>query len=193
MKNILRITGFFVLTTIAFCLSSCNGDDNKENAKEVNSNEESILNEDSNENSDCPGKEYASWKVDGTAYTMNNAFTVGQTPPTMSMMLIACVNDGVDKTISLSFIPFPPAVGKYPVQYKSMHGTKWNNTASAVYSIEKGNNYFTDDASNTGSFVISSIDEGAKTFTGTFEFTAASDDGSSLVRITDGTYTAKYN
>ena len=154
---------------------------------------------DSTGSANCPGAVSASWKADGTTYEMHNSFTAGSGGGSsfMNVVLVACSSDGVDRSVAFNFIPYPPVAGVYPVKYTSAHGIPWNGTVSGIYltgnTVSTEMSYYTDSTAHTGTFSITGVNAGAKTFSGTFEFTAVNDSGSSTVHITDGTYTAGYN
>jgi hypothetical protein len=87
-------------------------------------------------NNACPGAVSASWKADGATFEMHNTFTVGGgSGSPMNMVLVACTNDGIDRTVSFNFIPYPPAIGVYPIRYTSAHGIPWNGTISGTYQV----------------------------------------------------------
>ena len=132
--------------------------------------------------------------MDGTIYNQFNTVTAGSVGTSAQLVLVACADDGIDRSVSFNFLPYPPVAGNYPIKYKSLHGWPWNGHVSGTYSEGSSNPlvYYSDSTSNTGNFLISSVDTIAKTFTGSFDFKAVNDAGSNTVHITNGIYTVKY-
>ncbi len=138
-------------------------------------------------NGACPGSVIASWKVDGTAYK-SSTFVTYNLGSIFNVTFTACVSDGVDKAITLGYIPSPPVVGTYPLKFEMLHSHPWNNMAGADYLIENGENYFTD-STGTGTLVINSVNTADSTFSGGFSFPATNDAGTQTVQITEGSFT----
>ncbi|MFN8288185.1 MAG: DUF6252 family protein [Chitinophagales bacterium] len=142
---------------------------------------------DNNNSGSCPGTVSSTWKVDGNEYKSSSyvTFNLGSI---FNVTFTACVSDGVDKSITIGYIPSPPVVGTYPLKFEMLHSHPWNNMAGADYLIENGENFFTD-STGTGTLIINSVNTTDSTFSGGFNFPATNDAGTQTVQITDGTFT----
>ncbi|HWB62234.1 MAG TPA: DUF6252 family protein [Chitinophagales bacterium] len=163
------ITMFLALALII--LASCHhGDDNNSG------------------NGSCPGTVIATWKVDGTSYSSSTSEFI-DVSTAWGLVLVACSNDGHDRSLAFNLLPLPLTPGTYPLQYKSGHGELWNNTGSGTYIISNGGDtYYTDTTgiNSTGTITVTSVDTVNKKFSGGFSFHATNDAGTETVNITDG-------
>ncbi len=136
----------------------------------------------------CPGPVVVNWKADGTAYKASTSIAV-KVSTVFNLTIVACANQSPDRTISIGFIPYPPTVGSYAIQNDQTTGT-WNGTLQGSYSVGTGASndvsYFTDSLVNNGTLTITSVNTGAKKFSGSFNFKAKEHNGTAVINLTDG-------
>ncbi len=127
----------------------------------------------------------ASWAALGSDH-QSESTVFGPRGSTFDLTLVAC---GDGDSVHFFSVPYPPAEGTYPLQWRPSHGLDANGFAGASYSQNFGANYFTDATGpdSTGSLVLTSVDATAKTMSGTFSFHATTDSGTKSVDVTKGT------
>lgn len=138
---------------------------------------------------ECPSAVVATWKVDGVSLK-SSVYLYSSVGSMLNFTFVGCGDANNEKVIQLSYLPYPPAVGTYPLRDGvSSSGT----TAQGAYSPDSNVSYATDTV-HTGSITINSINASAKTLSATFQFTGKKYNGSGeLVQITEGVITnARY-
>jgi len=101
----------------------------------------------------------------------------------LNLSFIACKTDGVSRTIAITYLPYPPVIGNYPL---FLGPTFQGVSAFGAYTIDGDQNFQTD-STHTGTFTITSVDTVAHLLSGTFSFTAFNvDDTTDLIEIGSG-------
>jgi hypothetical protein len=149
----------FAASTLIF--PSCNSDDDDEN---------------------CLGVFQGSWKVNGVEESSYFGL-IGRTYDLMTMTFSVCPDYGNPRTISFTFLNYPPVLGSQEIR-EGQNGA--SITAKCYYSSEEGGDFYTDTV-QTGTFTITSVDTVAQTFSANFQLNARSEtDASQSISITEG-------
>jgi hypothetical protein len=135
--------------------------------------------------SQCSQPVVATWKADGQPFeSQTSLFLSLGANAGFNLTLSAC--SAGDEVVQFEQIPMF-AVGTYPLTFTILHGHSANGDGGGMYVAAGNVSYFTD-ATHTGTFKITSINNTAKTFNGSFSFTGISDGDASArtVQITEG-------
>ncbi len=160
MKPIFTKSFLAVLFLGLISITACNNDDDGDN--------------------DCTGHLHASWKVNGVLEESYQGWHI-TTTSLLGLTFKSC--DDENKSIIISYIPSPPAVGTYQLKY----GPGSPITQVGTYNLGDANiDYHTTDSID-GTLVITEVNTTDKTLSGTFSFDAVKDDGSGeIISITEG-------
>lgn len=131
---------------------------------------------------DCIDTPDATWLDNGTSRSSNSNLHV-HSETLMNLSFAACQSDNVDRTITISFLPYPPVVGIYEIR----DGITINGTyAKGTYTTDDLGDFTTDDT-HTGTISITEVNSTSQTLNATFQFTARkNNDAEQTVEITEG-------
>lgn len=116
----------------------------------------------------CPGAQVATWKLNGETFESHQPYH-NKSVSYMTLSFAACKSNTVDRVVIMSYVPYPPAVGTYPIGIgPSVSGT----TCMGSYTSDDLGDFNTS-ADHTGTLTITEVDEANHRLSGTFSFTAA--------------------
>jgi hypothetical protein len=161
----MKFSRFFILALFAissFTFNSCNSDDG--------------------DDENCLGVFQGSWKVNGVEESSYFGL-IGRTYDLMTMTFSVCPDYGNPRTISFTFLDYPPVVGTQEIR-EGQNGA--SITAKCYYSSDDGGEFYTDTV-QMGTFTITSVNTVDRTLSATFQLNARSGtNASQTIAITEG-------